>query len=114
MPAVAATLPIRTAAQAGLPLRSLMYNDGNNFSPQLGLAYRPLGDASTVIRAGYGMYAQFSPGLLDRRRRSPWQSTENFILENANDDDSVPQSLRHHFHLHRNSVDQRSERQLPR
>ena len=85
VPAVAATLPIRTAAQAGLPLRSLMYNDGNNFSPRLGLAYRPLGDASTVIRAGYGLYAQFWPGLLGQNATGgPWQSTENFVLENAN------------------------------
>lgn len=85
VPAVAATLPIRTAKDAGLPLRSLMYNDANNFSPRIGLAYRPFGDATTVIRAGYGLYSQFWPGLLGQNATGgPWQSTESFILENAN------------------------------
>lgn len=85
VPAVAATLPIRTAKDAGLPLRSLMNSDGNNFSPRLGLAYRPFGDATTVIRAGYGLYSQFWPGLLGQNATGgPWQSTESFILENAN------------------------------
>ncbi|MCC7236008.1 MAG: TonB-dependent receptor [Bryobacterales bacterium] len=85
VPAVAATLPITTAKDAGLPLRSLMYNDANNFSPRIGLAYRPFGDATTVVRAGYGLYSQFWPGLLGQNATGgPWQSTENFILENAN------------------------------
>jgi hypothetical protein len=85
VPQVAATLPIRTAADAHLPLRSLMFNDGNNFSPRIGLAYRPLGDASTVIRAGYGLYSQFWPGSLGLNATGgPWQSTETFIIENAN------------------------------
>ncbi len=85
VPSVAATLPIVTAQQAGLPLRSLMYNDSNNFSPRIGLAFRPLGDATTVIRAGYGLYSQFWPGLLGQNATGgPWQSTESFILENAN------------------------------
>lgn len=86
VPSVAATLPIRTAKDAGLPLRSLMFNDSNNFSPRIGLAWRPLGDASTVVRAGYGIYAQFWPGLLGRNATGgPWQSTETFIIENSND-----------------------------
>ncbi len=85
VPAVAASLPITTAKDAGLPLRSLMYNDSNNFSPRIGLAYRPFGDATTVVRAGYGLYSQFWPGLLGQNATGgPWQSTENFILENAN------------------------------
>lgn len=85
VPAVAATLPITTAKDAGLPLRSLMHNDANNFSPRIGLAYRPFGDATTVIRAGYGLYSQFWPGLLGLNATGgPWQSTETFILENAN------------------------------
>ena len=85
VPQVAATLPIRTAVDAGLPVRSLMFSDKNNFSPRLGLAFRPLGDASTVIRAGYGLYSQFWPGLLALNATGgPWQSTESFILENPN------------------------------
>jgi hypothetical protein len=85
VPQVAATLPIRTASAAGLPERSLMFNDSNNFSPRIGLAFRPLGDATTVIRAGYGIYAQFWPGSLALNATGgPWQSTESFILESAN------------------------------
>jgi len=85
VPSVAATIPIRTAKDAGLPLRSLMFNDSNNFSPRLGIAYRPFGDASTVVRAGYGLYSQFWPGSLGLNATGgPWQSTESFIIENAN------------------------------
>ena len=85
VPSVAATLPIITAQSAGLPLRSLMLKDSNNFSPRIGIAYRPFSDATTVIRAGYGIYAQFWPGSLGQNATGgPWQSTETFIIEGAN------------------------------
>ena len=84
VPRVASTLPIITAQQAGLPLRSLMDSDSNNWSPRIGLAIRPLGDATTVVRLGYGLYSQFWPGLLALGATGgPWQSTETFILESA-------------------------------
>ncbi|MBI3684333.1 MAG: carboxypeptidase regulatory-like domain-containing protein [Acidobacteria bacterium] len=87
VPKVAATLPIISASQAGLPTRSLMNPDRNNWSPRFGLAIRPLGDATTVVRLGYGLYSQFWPGLLALNATGgPWQSTESFILENP----SVP------------------------
>lgn len=83
VPSVAATLPIITATQAGLPERSLMFNDSNNWNPRIGLAIRPLGDTSTVVRAGYGLYTQFWPGLLALNATGgPWQSTESFFIEN--------------------------------
>lgn len=85
VPQVAATLPIVTATSAGLPERSLLFSDKNNFSPRIGLAFRPLGDASTVVRAGYGLYSQFWPGSLALNATGgPWQSTESFILEDPN------------------------------
>ena len=85
VPAVAATLPITPASQTGLPLRSLMFNDSNNWSPRIGIAVRPFGDTTTVVRAGFGAYTQFWPGLLGRNQTGgPWQSTESFILESAN------------------------------
>lgn len=85
VPAVAATLPIISAGQAGLPTRSLMFNDGNNWSPRLGLAVRPFGDTTTVLRAGFGFYTQFWPGLLGLNQTGgPWQSSESFILEDPN------------------------------
>ncbi|MGH9629487.1 MAG: hypothetical protein ACRD7E_14290, partial [Bryobacteraceae bacterium] len=83
VPSVAATLPIITAAAAGLPERSLMKSDGNNWSPRIGIAARPFGGTNTVVRAGYGIYSQFWPGLLALDATGgPWQSTETFILEN--------------------------------
>jgi hypothetical protein len=82
VPAVAATLPIITASQAGFPTRSLMKSDGNNWSPRLGLAIRPFADATTVIRLGYGTYSQIWPGQLGLNATGgPWQSTESFFIE---------------------------------
>src|SRR5690606_22031042 len=63
VPAVASTLPIVTASQAGLPEETLMENDKNNWSPRVGLAIRPFGNTNTVIRAGVGAYTQIWPGL---------------------------------------------------
>lgn len=82
VPAVKATLPIVTALEAGLPERSLMKTDADNWSPRLGLAVRPFGDATTVIRAGWGTYSQFWPGLLALNATGgPWQSSESFFIE---------------------------------
>jgi hypothetical protein len=84
VPAVAATLPIISATQASLPERSLMFTDKNNWSPRIGLALRPFGDTTTVVRAGFGVYTQFWPGLLGLNQTGgPWQSTESFFLESA-------------------------------
>ena len=83
VPAVVASLPpIITAKEAGLPERSLMESDINNFSPRLGLAIRPFNNTSTVVRFGYGVYTQMWPGLLALRSTGgPWQSDQDFTLE---------------------------------
>jgi hypothetical protein len=82
VPAVAATLPIITAGQAGFPTRSLMKNDSNNWSPRVGLAIRPFADTTTVFRLGYGIYTQMWPGMLGLNATGgPWQSTESFFIE---------------------------------
>ena len=81
VPSVAASLPIVSASSAGLPVRSLMDSDANNWSPRIGLAIRPFADATTVVRVGYGLYTQFWPGLLALNATGgPWQSTESFVL----------------------------------
>src|SRR4029078_12542637 len=64
VPALAATLPIVPASQAGFPTRSLMTADGNTWSRRLGLAIRPFANATPVFRIGYGMYSQMWPGSL--------------------------------------------------
>jgi hypothetical protein len=85
VPAIVSTVAIKTAADVKLPLRSLMQNDSNNFSPRLGLAYRPFGNANTVVRAGIGIYNQFWPGLLGLNQTGgPWQSNETFDIVDAN------------------------------
>ena len=87
VPAVAETLTIIPAAQAGYPLRSLMENDSNNISPRLGLAMRPFGDTNTVLRMGWGLYTTPWPGSVGLNATGgPWQSDEDFILES----ESVP------------------------
>ncbi|HKQ72458.1 MAG TPA: TonB-dependent receptor [Blastocatellia bacterium] len=44
-----------TADQAGLP-EALRFTDKNNFAPRIGIAWRPFGNNSTVLRMGYGIY----------------------------------------------------------
>jgi hypothetical protein len=50
-----------TASSVGLPSRTLVRTDRNNIAPRLGIAYRPFGGASTVIRGGYGLYYDMVP-----------------------------------------------------
>lgn len=86
VPSIAASLPIITAAQAGIPVDTLMETDNNNWSPRIGLAVRPFGDTNTVIRAGVGVYTQIWPGLIGTGATGgPWQSSEAFNLENSVD-----------------------------
>ncbi|HET9320994.1 MAG TPA: hypothetical protein VFO27_14500, partial [Bryobacteraceae bacterium] len=83
IPAVAATLPIVSANQAGFPTKSLMYADKNNWSPRVGLALRPFGNDQTVVRLGYGMFTSMWPGLLALNATGgPWQSTQSFYIVN--------------------------------
>ena len=39
----------------------IVRTDRNNLSPRLGVAYRPFGGSSTVIRGGYGLYFDMMP-----------------------------------------------------
>jgi len=49
------TARILTASEAGLP-ESLRRTDKNNFAPRIGIAWRPFGRNTTVLRMGYGIY----------------------------------------------------------
>jgi hypothetical protein len=51
-----------TPAQAGMPGNTLMRSYDFNFLPRAGIAYQPFnGKYGTVVRAGYGRYAFFTP-----------------------------------------------------
>jgi hypothetical protein len=91
VPAVAAALSIETATDAGLPTRSLVRSDKNNWSPRFGLAFRPFSDDKTVVRAGYGVFTSMWPGLLGMNATGgPWQSTQNWYIVNNQPSISLP------------------------
>ncbi|HLU99622.1 MAG TPA: hypothetical protein VKZ59_00045, partial [Acidobacteriota bacterium] len=81
IPEVIESLTVIPATEAGFPERSLYESDRNNWSPRVGIAIRPFKDATTVIRAGYGLYTQIWPGLMALRATGgPWESNQDFIL----------------------------------
>jgi hypothetical protein len=51
------------ASTLGLPSKTLVETDKNNFAPRIGLAWRPFG-ANTVLRAGYGMFYDVVPNRI--------------------------------------------------
>ena len=89
-PLFPAGIPIITAAQAGMPERSLRYGDKNNLQPRIGFALRPRTNTRTVIRGGYGIYADdFTGDLFSQLYGGPFRVTENFT--NNLDASGVPQ-----------------------
>jgi hypothetical protein len=52
------------AKDAGLPGKTLVRTDRNNFSPRVGFAWRPW-DNDTVIRGGFGLFYDTVPRALD-------------------------------------------------
>ncbi len=58
--------PVISASQAGLPqgLRRTYYG---NWTPRLGIAYRPFANNKTVLRAGFGVFTQTDLGQLAGR-----------------------------------------------
>jgi hypothetical protein len=69
-----AAYPYETTQSIGAPL-FYYRGDKNNFAPRIGFALRPFHDQRTVIRAGYGVYYNFQPGLVGSGREAfnpPW------------------------------------------
>ena len=63
-PAFSSNIPVETASQAGYPAHTLLDSHHAYFYPRFGAAYRPWTERSTVIRAGYGIYANTIYGSL--------------------------------------------------
>jgi hypothetical protein len=61
------------ASSVGLPGRTLIRTDRNNFAPRIGLAYRPFGNR-TVFRSGFGIFYDVVP-------RNPNQGGIPFVLD---------------------------------
>jgi hypothetical protein len=55
-PTFTATTPLATAAQNALGITQGIPRDYNNVAPRVGLAWDPMGDNKTVIRASFGMF----------------------------------------------------------
>jgi hypothetical protein len=78
------TIPLELASAAGYP-SNLIPVDKNNFVPRIGLAYRPFNNATTVIRAAYGIYTTGKLGMFqngaaqtDLNTGGPFALTQSF------------------------------------
>jgi hypothetical protein len=57
-----AALPQVSGESLGLDRSNYLRRDRNNWAPRVGLAWRPLGNASFVVRSAYGIYYNVMPG----------------------------------------------------
>jgi len=71
----ASYIEVIPASQAGLPKKSLVFADRNNFAPRIGIAWRPMGP-STVLRAGWGVFYDLVPSNTSTAGGSPFTITE--------------------------------------
>jgi hypothetical protein len=75
-------VPMVTSMSLGLG-RSLQQANHADFSPRLGLAWRPFGDTSTVFRIGYGIYYAGTDMSYKswQTRNPPWAITNNYASD---------------------------------
>jgi hypothetical protein len=62
-PRVRARVPVILAREAGFDEQAIIGQRNRHWYPRLGMAWRPFGDARTVVRAGYGLYATDNANL---------------------------------------------------
>jgi hypothetical protein len=56
-PILPSNIKVVTAQQANFPLSALRTGDKNNFDPRVGFAWRPFGNARSVLRGGFGIFS---------------------------------------------------------
>jgi hypothetical protein len=77
---------IGKASDYGLP-QSLVYTNYNNFAPRIGFAWRPFGNARTVIRSGYGIFytgSRLSALRTDLTGGFPYSISQSFTSSTSN------------------------------
>jgi hypothetical protein len=85
--AISAVQPGQTGALTGQQYSSGLVNpDRNNFSPRLGIAWRPSSKRSSVFRAGYGMYyntSVYSNVASQMSQQPPLATAWNLNIQNS-------------------------------
>ncbi|MBC7925735.1 MAG: carboxypeptidase regulatory-like domain-containing protein [Bryobacteraceae bacterium] len=76
-PKVRAAVPFGLASDIGADTSTLLNQQTKQWYPRVGLAYRPFGNATTVVRAGYGMYA-LDNLLIFNQTGGPYAATQTF------------------------------------
>jgi len=79
----ASYVEVVAASKVGLPTKTLLFADRNNFAPRVGIAWRPFGP-DTVFRAGWGMFYDLVPRNLTTAGGSPYSITEPAYTNPAN------------------------------
>ncbi|MPZ21032.1 MAG: hypothetical protein GEV06_24495 [Luteitalea sp.] len=62
-PRVRALVPVLLASDVGFDEKGIIDQRNKHWYPRVGVAWRPFGDARTVVRAGYGVYATDNANL---------------------------------------------------
>ncbi len=85
--AISAVQPGQTGTLTGRQYSSALVNpDRNNFSPRLGIAWRPSSKRSMVLRAGYGMYyntSVYSNVASQMSQQPPLATALNLNIQNS-------------------------------
>ncbi len=80
---------IVSASSVGLPAKSLVYSDRNNFQPRFSAAFRPFKDNRTVISAGFSVAHDHGP-FTPTSAGTPFSVDEPSFTNTANTPTVVP------------------------